>query len=45
MTRVTLFQAAMGPQIGGAIVAIQYGLNAPLVTLIVSIGIITYPQL
>jgi predicted permease len=39
MTRVTLFEAAMGPQIGGAIVAMQYGLNAPLVTLMVGIGI------
>jgi predicted permease len=38
-TRVTLFEAAMGPQIGGAIVAMQYGLNAPLITLMVGIGI------
>ena len=39
VTRVTLFEAAMGPQIGGAIVAMQYGLNAPLITLMVGIGI------
>ena len=38
-TRVTLFEAAMGPQIGGAIVAIQYGLNPALITLMVGIGI------
>ncbi len=38
-TRVTLFEAAMGPQIGGAIVAMQYGLNAPLITLMVGVGI------
>jgi len=38
VTHVTLFEAAMGPQIGGAIVATQYGLNPPLVTLMVGIG-------
>ena len=38
-TRVTIFEAAMGPQIGGGIVAVQYGLNSPLVTLMVGIGI------
>ncbi|HJU19037.1 MAG TPA: AEC family transporter [Stellaceae bacterium] len=38
MTRVTLFEAAMGPQIGGAIIATQYGLDPPLVTLMVGIG-------
>ncbi len=38
-TRVTLFESAMGPQIGGAIVAIQYGLNPPLVSLMVGLGI------
>lgn len=38
VTRVTLFEAAMGPMIGGAIVAAQYSLDAPLVTLMVSIG-------
>ena len=37
-TRITLFEAAMGPQIGGSIVAIQYGLNAPLISLVVGIG-------
>ena len=40
MTQVTLFESAMGPQIGGAIVAIQYGLNPALVTLMVGIGIL-----
>ena len=39
VTRVTLFEAAMAPQIGGAIVAMQYGLNVPLVTLMVGIGV------
>jgi hypothetical protein len=29
---VTLFESAMGPQIGGAIVATQYELDPPLVT-------------
>jgi hypothetical protein len=38
-TRITMFEAAMGPQIGGAIVAIQYGLDPQLVTLMVGIGI------
>jgi hypothetical protein len=37
-TRVTILEAAMGPQIGGAIVAIQYGLNPALVTLMVGTG-------
>jgi predicted permease len=37
--KVTVFEAAMGPQIGGAIVAIQHGLNPPLITLMVGIGI------
>jgi malate permease and related proteins len=41
MARVTLFEAAMGPQIGGAIVATQYGLDPPLVTLMVGIGTLT----
>jgi malate permease and related proteins len=39
LMRVTVFEAAMGPQIGGAIVAIQHGLNPPLITLMVGIGI------
>lgn len=38
-TRVTLFEAAMGPQIGAAIVAAQHGLNPPLVSLMVGVGI------
>lgn len=38
IAHVTLFEAAMGPQIGGAIVATQYGLDPPLVTLMVGIG-------
>lgn len=37
-TQITLFEAAMAPQIGGSIVAIQYGLNAPLISLMVGIG-------
>jgi predicted permease len=37
-TRVTILEAAMGPQIGGSIVAIQYGLNPGLVTLMVGAG-------
>jgi hypothetical protein len=37
--RVTLFEAAMGPMIGGAIVAIQHRLNPPLITLMVGLGI------
>lgn len=39
-SRVTIFEAAMGPQIGGAIVAMQYGLSPSLITLMVGIGII-----
>ncbi len=38
VSRVTIFEAAMGPQIGAAIVAMQYGLDPPLVTLMVGIG-------
>lgn len=38
VARVTLFESAMGPQIGGAIVATQYGLDPPLVTLMVGVG-------
>jgi malate permease and related proteins len=37
-TQVTLFESAMAPQIGGAIVAAQYGLNAPLISLMVGVG-------
>ena len=36
---VTVFEAAMGPQIGGAIVAMEYGLAPQLVTLMVGVGI------
>jgi len=39
MTQVTLFEAAMGPQIGGAVVAMQYGFNPALITLMVGVGI------
>jgi predicted permease len=39
-SRVTIFEAAMGPQIGGAIVAMQYGLSPSLITLMVGIGIV-----
>lgn len=38
--QVTLFEAGMAPQIGGSIVAIQYGLNASLISLMVGIGTI-----
>lgn len=37
-TEVTLFESAMGPQIGASIVAIQYGLNAELILLLVGVG-------
>lgn len=37
--RVTLFESAMGPMIGGAIVAMQYGLNPALSTLMVGVGV------
>lgn len=39
-TDVTLFEAGMAPQIGGSIVAMQYGLDAKLITLMVSVGTI-----
>ncbi len=39
MFRVTIFEAAMGPMIGGSVVAMQYGLAAPLITLMVGLGI------
>ncbi len=38
ITQITLFEAAMAPQIGASIVAIQYGLNASLISLMVGIG-------
>jgi len=37
--RVTVFEAAMGPQIGGSIVAMEHELDPPLVTLMVGVGI------
>lgn len=37
-TQVTLFEAAMAPQVGASIVAIQYGLDAQLISLMVGIG-------
>jgi predicted permease len=37
--QVTIFEAAMAPQIGASIVAIQHKLDPPLVTLMVGIGI------
>jgi malate permease and related proteins len=40
VVQITLFESAMGPQIGAAIVAIQHGLNPPLITLLVGVGII-----
>lgn len=39
-TQVTVFEAAMPPMIGGSIVAMQYGLDARLITLMVGIGTI-----
>jgi predicted permease len=35
---ITLFEAGMAPQIGASIVAIQNGLNASFITLMVGIG-------
>ena len=35
---VTLFEAGMAPMVGASIVAIQYGLNPPLVSLTVGVG-------
>ncbi len=37
-TEITVFEAAMAPQIGGSIVAIQYGLNPRLISLMVGAG-------
>jgi predicted permease len=36
--KVTLFEAAMGPMIGSSIVAVEYGLDGPLVSLVVGFG-------
>ena len=37
--RVTVFEAAMGPQIGASIVAMEHELDPPLITLMVGVGI------
>lgn len=37
--RITLFEAAMAPMIGGAIVAMQHRLNPALATLMIGVGI------
>jgi predicted permease len=37
--RITLVEAAMGPMITGAIVAVEYGLDAELCSLMVSAGV------
>ena len=37
-TQITLFESAMAPQVGGSIVAIQYGLNPQLISLMVGVG-------
>ena len=39
VAQITVFEAAMGPQIGGSIVALNHGLDRPLVILMVGIGI------
>lgn len=39
VTQVTIFEAAMGPQIGAAIVAMEHKLDPPLVILMVGLGI------
>jgi predicted permease len=39
VVQIALFESAMGPQIGASIIAIQHGLNPPLITLLVGIGI------
>ena len=39
ITQVIIFEAAMAPQIGAAIVAMEHKLDPPLVTLMVGIGI------
>jgi malate permease and related proteins len=36
---VTIFEAAMAPQIGASIVALEQKLDPPLITLMVGIGI------
>src|SRR5262249_36806370 len=37
--QVTVFEAAMGPQIGASIVAMDHDLDPPLVTLMVGVGL------
>ena len=39
IAQITIFETAMGPQIGGSIVALKHGLDRPLVILMVGIGI------
>jgi len=39
VAQVTIFESAMAPQIGASIVAMEYRLDPPLVTLMVGIGI------
>jgi malate permease and related proteins len=39
IAQVTIFELAMAPQIGGAIIAIEHKLNPELVTLMIGIGI------
>ncbi|MGK7870928.1 AEC family transporter [Falsiroseomonas sp. E2-1-a20] len=39
VVEVSIFEAAMGPQIDGTIMAMQYGLNPRLMTLMVGLGI------
>jgi malate permease and related proteins len=39
VVQIPLFESAMGPMIGASIVAIQHGLNPPLITLLVGVGI------
>jgi hypothetical protein len=36
-TEVTIFEAAMPPQIGGSIVAIQFGLDAQPISLMIGV--------
>jgi predicted permease len=37
-TQITIFEAAMAPQVGGSVVAIQHGLNPRLISLMVGVG-------
>ncbi len=39
LIQVTVFEAAMAPMIGGSIVAMEYDLDTPLVTLMLGVGI------